>query len=116
MLKTEQTILIILILLLYNGELPPYIANMLALFAGLALVTIPQALQRRITLIDFFVRIFKIIGLIIIGWLVWIDRNIEIKLFYYIFLVTIFYDIIIVLGMRYGKKYIDSKMKNIENE
>lgn len=116
MLKTSMTVLILLILLMSNSELPPYVANTLAFFAGLSLKTIPDLIKGIITPKDTLIRLFKIAGLITIGWLIWGDKKIEVNIFYYIFGVTLFYEVIILLVIKHGKKWLESKAKNIDNE
>ena len=121
MLKTDFIFIFMLILLLLVdvpviNATPPFIANTLAFFAGLCLKSFPDLIKGVLTAKDFAVRMLKVVGLCIIGYLIWIDKKIEQELFYYIFFVTLFCELIIYLFEKWGTNWLKSKAKTFDNE
>jgi len=116
MLKVDGFILMVVLLVLMNGDLPPYIANVLAFLAGLCIKTLPDFVKGTINKKDILIRLMYIFGLVTIGWLYWQDNKVEIEIFYYVFLVTLFSELIVHLGIKYGQQWINNKAKNLENE
>jgi len=103
-----------------GNDIPPYLSNTLAFLAGLCLKSFPDLITGRLSPKDFFTRIIKIAGLCIIGYLVWQDNKIEKKIFYYIFVVTLFCELVIHLlqkwGYRYISKWFDKNNNTFNNE
>lgn len=101
---------------LIDGNIPPIIANALMFLAGLSLKTIPDAIKGKITKKDLLIRLMYIFGLTTAGWLIWLDQKIEHNIIYYIFIVTIFSELIVYLGYKVGEKWLNNKAKNFDNE
>ena len=116
MLKESGFILLVVFLVLMNGDLPPYIANVLAFLAGLCLKTLPDFVKGTINRKDIIIRLMYIFGLVTMGFLYWQDKKIQIEIFYYVFIVTLFAELIVHLGIKYGAQWINKKAKNLENE
>lgn len=120
MLKIQFSGLLFIILLLaentLTNTLPPYIANTLAFFGGLSLKTIPDVIKGELKFKGFLERISKMFGLIVLGYLVWGDRKITTSFFYYVGGATLFFDVIIMVGMRIGSKWITDQGKKFGDE
>lgn len=115
MLKAKILTLYIVILLMMENQLPVIVANGLAFIAGLCLQTLPEVIRRTISWTDFFVRLVQISGLVILVLLIADYKKIDEGQFVAIFIVTLFSDIIVKLGMRYGSKWLEKKAKKLDN-
>jgi len=116
MLKADAFVIMVVLLVLMNGDLPPYIANVLAFLAGLCLKTLPDVINRQISLKDFLVRLVKIAGLIMAAFLIWNDRQIKTNIIYFIIPATLCSELIIYVGTKIITAWIDKYAKKIDNE
>jgi len=117
MLRTDiYAMAILLLAALATNNLPPYIANILAFIAGLCLKTIPEIISGSITIKDLLRRMSFIFGLVIIGYLIWIDKQIKTQMFYYTFVVTFCSEIIVALFAKYITKWLNREAKKLDNE
>jgi len=109
-------IFLFVVLLLIDGGLNPIIAHVLAFIGGLCLVTIPDLIRKKLSPTEFIIRIIQIMGLVIIGGLIWQDRKIKEGFLIYIMLVTLFTDLFISIIVKKGREWIMNKSKDITNE
>jgi len=116
MLKVDGFILMVVLLVLMNGDLPPYIANVLAFLAGLCLKTLPDVINKQITLKEFVLRLMKMAGLITVAFLIWNDRQIKTNIIYFIIPATLCSELIIYVGTKLITAWIDKYAKKIDNE
>jgi len=84
--------------------------------AGLCLKTLPDFVKGTINRKDILIRLMYIFGLVTMGWLYWQDKKVQIEIFYYIFIVTLFAELIVHLIIKYGQQWINKKAKNLEND
>jgi len=116
MLKAEITFIIVLILIIMDGNIPPLLSAFLAFSAGLSLKTLPDLLNNLITIKSFIIRIIQISGLVTIGVLYWTNHEVNIKIEWYIFGVTLFAETIIFFGFKAGNTIIKKHFKKLEDE
>jgi len=114
MLKTDVLFLMCVLLVLMNGDLPPYIANLLAFIAGMAIKTIPEIIEQKIKGKDIIKRLSIYSGLIVAFYLWWEDFKPKFGFWWIIMAVTLFGELIRALALKYGAKYITDKAKEYE--
>lgn len=113
MLKFDSLMLLALLLLVFN-EAPNYVTMLIAFLAGLSISTGSELYKSTFTAKKFFIRLLYVFGLSVIGIFLWQDYGIKTNIVYYIFTVTLFSELIVMLVIKAGTKLIKKYFNNIE--
>lgn len=115
MLKTELSIVLILILL-FDGEVPKYIAIILAFLAGLSISTGSEWYKGTFTKKRFVIRLLYVFGLAVMGMFIWQDYSIKTNIVYFMFVITLFSDLIVTLVFKAGEFLIRKYFNDFQNK
>lgn len=115
MLKTELSVIIMLILL-FDGELPKFASIVLAFLAGLSLKTGSELWKRTFTVRKFLIRLLFIFGLSVGMMFVYQSWDIKFPIVITIIFIVLFSDLIVMLVERYGELLIRRYFKKFDNE
>lgn len=115
MLKNEISLLLVTILL-FDGEVPKYVAIILAFLAGLSISTGSDWYKGTFTKKKFVIRLLYVFGLAIMGMFIWHDYSIKTNIVYFMFVITLFSDLIVTLVFRSGEFIIRKYFKNFQDD
>lgn len=104
MLKGD-TYMIILVLLMLDDGIPKYIAVLLAFLGGMAIPIGRDISKKVLTWQKLLIRMLYIFGLGVGGWLFWDQQKIVDNFPAYIFIVTIFCEVIVPIVYNVGTAY-----------
>lgn len=115
MLKFDIIVLLMLTLV-YDGELPRYVSIILAFLAGISIKTGSDLYKRTFTARKFFIRLFFIFGLSVAVMFAYQEWKFKVSIVWPIMVITLFSELLVVLIEKHGEILLNKWFTKKSNE